>query len=58
MSDNEMEVDEVVQGEAKEKSSKEKSGKCFEIKKWNAVCMWSWAICTVRLYLHYVRVLR
>jgi hypothetical protein len=26
MSDNEMEVDEVVQGEAKEKSSKEKSG--------------------------------
>lgn len=23
-----------------------KSGKRFEIKKWNAVAMWSWAICT------------
>ena len=22
------------------------SGKRFEIKKWNAVAMWSWAICT------------
>jgi RING-box protein 1 len=23
-----------------------KGGKRFEIKKWNAVAMWSWAICT------------
>jgi hypothetical protein len=23
-----------------------KDGKRFEIKKWNAVAMWSWAICT------------
>lgn len=23
-----------------------KSGKRFEMKKWNAVAMWSWAICT------------
>ena len=23
-----------------------KAGKRFEIKKWNAVAMWSWAICT------------
>lgn len=31
----------------KGKSSKgPKSGKRFEIKKWNAVAMWSWAICT------------
>lgn len=25
---------------------KGKSGKRFEIKKWNAVAMWSWKICT------------
>lgn len=25
---------------------KKKGGKRFEIKKWNAVAMWSWAICT------------
>ena len=25
---------------------KSKSGKRFEIKKWSAVAMWSWAICT------------
>ena len=25
---------------------KSKSGKRFEIKKWNAVAMWSWKICT------------
>jgi RING-box protein 1 len=26
----------------------------FEIKKWNAVAMWSWDICadTVRIYMH------
>lgn len=29
-----------------EKKGKNKSGKRFEIKKWNAVAMWSWAICT------------
>uniref|UniRef100_A0A7S3VUY9 RING-type domain-containing protein n=1 Tax=Dunaliella tertiolecta TaxID=3047 RepID=A0A7S3VUY9_DUNTE len=28
------------------KSKGPKSGKRFEIKKWNAVAMWSWAICT------------
>ncbi|KAI3432855.1 hypothetical protein D9Q98_010438 [Chlorella vulgaris] len=27
-------------------AAKGKSGKKFEIKKWNAVAMWSWAICT------------
>ena len=27
-------------------SSSRGSGKRFEIKKWNAVAMWSWAICT------------
>ncbi len=32
-----------------EKASKDKgraTGKRFEIKKWSAVAMWSWAICT------------
>jgi E3 ubiquitin-protein ligase RBX1 len=31
---------------AKDKGKAPKSGKRFEIKKWNAVAMWSWAICT------------
>lgn len=31
--------------EAQDKGKK-KAGKRFEIKKWNAVAMWSWAICT------------
>jgi len=31
--------------EAEQKGGK-KGGKRFEIKKWNAVAMWSWAICT------------
>jgi hypothetical protein len=52
MSDDErMDVDEAVEdagqneaGTSKAKGSK--SGKRFEIKKWNAVAMWSWAICT------------
>mmetsp|Transcript_5844 Transcript_5844/g.10132 ORF Transcript_5844/g.10132 Transcript_5844/m.10132 type:complete len:130 (-) Transcript_5844:917-1306(-) len=49
MSDDEarMEVDE--QGDEAAASSKAKgprSGKRFEIKKWNAVAMWAWAICT------------
>ena len=34
--------DKSEDGEAKGKGS----GKRFEIKKWNAVAMWSWAICT------------
>lgn len=52
MSDDErMEVDEGVedagQNEAGTSKAKgNKSGKRFEIKKWNAVAMWSWAICT------------
>lgn len=29
-----------------DKGKGSKSGKRFEIKKWNAVAMWSWAICT------------
>lgn len=32
--------------EAKAKAKGSKTGKRFEIKKWNAVAMWSWAICT------------
>lgn len=51
MSDNEMEVereepqdDGAAPGPSKGKGSK--SGKRFEIKKWSAVAMWSWAICT------------
>ena len=27
-------------------AAKPSNGKRFEIKKWNAVAMWSWAICT------------
>ena len=27
-------------------AAKPSTGKRFEIKKWNAVAMWSWAICT------------
>jgi RING-box protein 1 len=48
MSDNEMDeaVDEGVQEEGTSKDKGPRSGKRFEIKKWNAVCMWSWAICT------------
>ncbi len=32
--------------DGQQKKGKGKSGKRFEIKKWNAVAMWSWAICT------------
>lgn len=49
MSDKEMEVEEQrPQDEAgPSKGTGPKSGgKRFEIKKWNAVAMWSWAICT------------
>ena len=43
-----MDVDSVGPSNAvPEKKVKSKpSGKRFEIKKWNAVAMWSWAICT------------
>lgn len=43
----EMEVEEQQQ-EVAEKRGKDKAagGKRFEVKKWNAVAMWSWAICT------------
>ena len=45
-----MDVEEAqpAPGEAKEGASSKGagSGKRFEIKKWNAVAMWSWAICT------------
>ena len=46
-----MDVDQPVAGtsadaERKGKQSKGSGGKRFEIKKWNAVAMWSWAICT------------
>ncbi|KAL3139761.1 RING-box protein 1 [Trebouxia sp. C0009 RCD-2024] len=40
-----MEV-EAQQEDNDKKKGKEKFGKRFEIKKWNAVAMWSWAICT------------
>ena len=59
MSDNEMEVEEQAGGggggEEEAGTSRAaggrsaggpRSGKRFEIKKWNAVAMWSWAICT------------
>ncbi|PNH11785.1 RING-box protein 1A, partial [Tetrabaena socialis] len=49
MSDNEQEmVEQEEQEEQQAGPSKRgnKSGKRFEIKKWNAVAMWSWAICT------------
>lgn len=53
--DNEMEVDAAAAGDeagtsaaagSSKPSKGAKSGKRFEIKKWNAVAMWSWAICT------------
>ena len=34
------------EGPAAPKAGKAKATKRFEIKKWNAVAMWSWAICT------------
>jgi RING-box protein 1 len=50
MSDEErMDVDEkpgTSAPPAPKAKGKAKSGKRFEIKKWNAVAMWSWAICT------------
>jgi RING-box protein 1 len=52
MSDVEMETETKAAAEAaaagpSSKGSKgSKGGKRFEIKKWNAVAMWSWAICT------------
>ena len=46
MSDNEMEVDKGGDGEAgpSSKAKGPKNGKRFEIKKWSAVAMWSWAV--------------
>ncbi|GMH37039.1 hypothetical protein BSKO_04912 [Bryopsis sp. KO-2023] len=51
-----MEVDEVgpsgpsgpsgASGPSAVRAPVKKGGKRFEIKKWNAVAMWSWAICT------------
>lgn len=51
MSDNEMEVEREEQQDegaapGPSKSKGNKGGKRFEIKKWSAVAMWSWAICT------------
>ncbi len=51
MSDDErMEVDdggaEAEDAVAGGSKGKARSGKRFEIKKWSAVAMWSWAICT------------
>lgn len=38
---------EEEQPQQQEKKGKGKAtGKRFEVKKWNAVAMWSWAICT------------
>jgi RING-box protein 1 len=39
-----LQVEEQQQAEKKGKGKA--SGKRFEVKKWNAVAMWSWAICT------------
>lgn len=36
--------------EPKPKKQGSKTGKRFDIKKWNAVAMWSWAICTGTLH--------
>lgn len=45
-----MEVDHPIAGSTADAEKKGKGGKSsgrrFEIKKWNAVAMWSWAICT------------
>lgn len=50
MSDNEMEVDKAAAAAAaaeagpSSKAKGPKGGKRFEIKKWSAVAMWSWAV--------------
>ena len=41
-----MEVEAAEPKAPADKGKGSKSGKRFEIKKWNAVAMWSWAICT------------
>jgi RING-box protein 1 len=42
-----MEVDQAATSTADDKGKgKAVPAKRFEIKKWNAVAMWSWAICT------------
>jgi E3 ubiquitin-protein ligase RBX1 len=41
-----MEVESAEPKAPADKGKGPKSGKRFEIKKWNAVAMWSWAICT------------
>lgn len=50
MSDVEMETEtkaaEAAAGPSSKPAKGAKGGKRFEIKKWNAVAMWSWAICT------------
>lgn len=48
MSDVEMETETKAAdaGPSTKPAKGSKSGKRFEIKKWNAVAMWSWAICT------------
>ena len=35
-----------AKGKGKAAAAAPANGKRFEIKKWNAVAMWSWAICT------------
>jgi len=39
-------VEENRQQQVDKKGKGKASGKRFEVKKWNAVAMWSWAICT------------
>ena len=45
-----MDVDQAIAGTSADAERRGKpkggGGKRFEIKKWNAVAMWSWAICT------------
>ena len=45
----EMDVEQTApsaEDKGKGKATAPSNGKRFEIKKWNAVAMWSWAICT------------
>ena len=41
-----MEVEQAGPSTGKAVAKPSSTGKRFEIKKWNAVAMWSWAICT------------
>lgn len=46
MADMETDQPQAAEAGPSSKAKGSKGGKRFEIKKWNAVAMWSWAICT------------